>query len=378
MAMESASAAYLCHVVSVEPVIEDGLETKRRKTDSPPWGWLVAGLLTGVGISVLLFRVDPGSVPTETSTPGQGTVLGSEQGIADVVDEFPDGLVATARAGGQSLQILTWPVQSALSSAPLPFGASTPSNPVAFDPSGQAMAALLPVADEPLGVLYAGVPESASIISLDVSGFAWHDSAPLSLAYTTVDDGEILLWVTRDDLVSSELVARAVGIQGHVTGWGDWGFAIQDVEEDSIVLFTGSGEIKDTHSGRVLDSSLDGWLAIDDDGISLLSAGGGVVGIDRPGLTESAAAARFSNDGAFLGLLTGEEIQVVSLDDETELVESGARPGLPQLAWSSDGRFVIYPGVSGVVVVDTADWKVDVVLDTYVITGLGALPSSLP
>jgi hypothetical protein len=34
--------------------------------------------------------------------------------------------------------------------------------------------------------------------------------------------------------------------------------------------------------------------------------------------------------------------------------------------------------VSGVVVVDTADWKVDVVLDTYVITGLGAVPRSQP
>jgi hypothetical protein len=222
------------------------------------------------------------------------------------------------------------------------------------------------------------VPESASIIGLGVSGFAWHDSVPLSLAYTTVEDGELLLWVTRDDLVSSELVARAVGIQGHVTAWGDWGFAVQDVEEDSIVLFTGSGEIKDTHPGRVLDSSPDGWLAIDDDGISLLSAGGGVVGIDRPGLAVGVAAGRFSNDGTFLGLLTRDEIQVVSLDDETELVESGARPGLPQLTWSSDGRFVLYPGVSGVVVVDTADWKVDVVLDSYVITGLGSLPRSQP
>ena len=44
-------------------------------------------------------------------------------------------------------------------------------------------------------------------------------------------------------------VARAVGIDGHVEAWGDWGFAVQDDARDSIVLFTDAGEIKEPRRG---------------------------------------------------------------------------------------------------------------------------------
>ena len=73
-----------------------------------------------------------------------------------------------------------------------------------------------------------------------------------------------------------ELITRAVGIDGHVEAWGDWGFAIQDDARDSIVLFTDAGEIKDTNTGRILDSDGNGWLAIENQSVSLLSSGGGV------------------------------------------------------------------------------------------------------
>jgi hypothetical protein len=357
-------------------VVEDGLETPTRKPDRLPWGWLLAGLLIGSGFSVLLFRVDVVSFPTETTIAGQGNDIGPQQGIADVIEGFPDGLVATVRSGGRSLGILTWPFRGAFYEEALPVGASTPPDPVAFDFSGQQMATLLPVPDESLGVLYAGVPEIASIVALDVTGFAWHDSSPLALAYTTFEGDELLLWVTRGNLADSELVARSVGIEGRIAAWGDWGFAVQDEGKGSIVLFTESGEIKDTHPGRVLGSSADGWLAIDNDGVSLLSAGGGVKGLDRPGLADDILTGGFSADGAFVGLLTTDGILVVSLDDDSELIQAGVRPGVPQLTWSSDSRFVSYPGLRGIVVLDTVDWGVDEILETHIITGLGVLPLS--
>jgi hypothetical protein len=364
-------------VVSAPRVVEDGLETPERKTDRPVWPWLLAGIGIGIGVSVLLFRVESGLVPTE-STVAEPSTDNPELGIAGLIEGFPDGLITTFRGDGRSLQLLTWPLRGAFYEETIPVGASNPPDPVVFDESGLDMATLLPVPESPFGVLYAGVPESAAILDLEVTGYAWHDSEALALAYTTAEDGELLLWVTRGNLAESELVARSVGIEGRVVAWGDWGYAVQDEARDSVVLFTESGEIKDTQPGRVLDSDAAGWLAIDNDGVSLLSAGGGVKGIDRPGLGGEILAGSFSTDGEFLALLTVDGIIVVSLDDDSELVASGSRPGVAQLKWTSDARFVMYPGLRGIVVMDTVDWAVDVILETRTFTGIGTLPASQP
>jgi hypothetical protein len=67
---------------------------------------------------------------------------------------------------------------------------------------------------------------------------------------------------------------------------------------------------------------------------------------------------------------------VVRLGDGTTLVESADRPGLPEVAWTSDGRFVAYPAVRGIAVLDTADQSSERVLVERVFTGLGVLPVS--
>ncbi len=74
------------------------------------------------------------------------------------------------------------------------------------------------------------MPEAAAIVSPDVTGYAWHDSVPEVLAYSTLQDGETRLWLTRGNLASSELVAQAVGIEGGVAAVGEWGVAVQDGE----------------------------------------------------------------------------------------------------------------------------------------------------
>jgi hypothetical protein len=330
------------------------------------------GLVLGAGATVLALGVDdpsPETPATETG-PAAAPTIG---GISDVVEGFPDGLVAVTRSDGQSLALLIWPLLGEPYQRTIPVGASRPPDPVEFNTTGRRIATLLPVPDQGLGVLYAGVPENAEIIANDVTGYAWHDTDPFRLAYTTSVDGELVLWAQRPDLPEPELVARAVEIQGRVAAWGEWGYAVQDEGRDSVVLLTESGEIKDSNPGRVLDSHRSGWLAIDDGGVALLSAGGGVKRLEHDDGGGTMLTGRFSPNGEQLGVLNGDGLQVIALDD-SGLLSSAGTPGVPQLIWSSDGRFALYPGSRGIWVVDTSNGNADQVLTTRIFTGLGIAP----
>ena len=219
-----------------------------------------------------------------------------------------------------------------------------------------------------------GIPQDAAIIATDVTGYAWHDTGPSQLAYTTFVDDELQLWAVHQGNGVPELVTRAVGIDGHVEAWGDWGFAVQDDARDSIVLFTDAGEIKDTKIGRILDSVGTGWLAVDNQGVGLLSAGGGVRMLPAVTPSGDVLAGRFSDDGQRLALLTAEGIHVMPVEGSGPSLQSDGRPGVPQLAWSSDGRFVAYPGSRGIWVVDTRNSETMEVLANRTFTGLEMLP----
>lgn len=334
------------------------------------------GLVIGAGLSVLLLRVDTGPTPATTTVaafeadPDQG-------GIADVIDGFPDGLVAAIRSDGQSLVLMVWPVHGEPFERTIPVGVSAPPDPVSFDVSGRRIATLLPVPDRELGVLYSGIPETAAIVATDVTGYAWHDSKAVQLAYTTYVEDDLLLWTVRHGQADPELITRAVDIQGHVAAWGEWGFAIQDDVRDNVILITETGEIEETHPGRVLDSHGTGGLAIDDDGISLLGAGEGVGGLDGGGLGAGVLAGRFSHDGKQLAVLTNDRVQVLSLEDDSEMLTFEGRPGVPQVTWSSDGRFVLYPAViRGLEVLDTSTGEAETILTTRTLAGVGILPLS--
>lgn len=361
-------------MVSVPKVVEDARDSPQSPSSRPGWGWLVVGLALGAGLAVLVLRPSATKeAATSTSVDGAGATLG---GIADVIEGFPDGLTAVTRSDGQSLELLVWPVRGEPIERTIPVGASRPPDPVEFDVSARRIATLLPVPDEIDGVLYAGVPQGAAIIATDVTGFAWHDTTALQLAYTTFVDDELQLWVLRDNRSEPELVARAVGIIGHVEAWGDWGFAVQDDDDDDIVLFTDFGEIKDTSTGGILDSDGTGWLAVANQGVSLLSSGGGVAGVELGDIDGEVLAGGFSRDGQRLALLTREQAYVVSVENGLLLIESDARPGVPQLAWSSDGRFVVYPGPVGMWVLDTLSGETVEILSNRTFTGLGMLPIS--
>jgi hypothetical protein len=364
-------------VFSEKNVVAEGIEDPARRPDRRPWGWLVAGLLIGAAASVLLLRVEAEFPPIEPTTAGQGSIPTSREGIGDVIPGFPDGLVTTARADGRSLELVIWPKEGEPFVRAIPVGAASPPNPVAFDASGRRIATILPLTDEPYGVLYGGVPENAAIVEVDVTGYAWHDSVAGALAYTTFVDEELFLWTASGSLRSPELMSRAIGIEGGVAAWGDWGFAIQDERRGSIVLLTDGGEIKDSQVGVVLDSHQSGWLAIADDGLKLLSAGGGVRGVDSFDAESSPLTARFSSDRRMLAVLTIDGLSVLSLDDGTEVVRSELRSGVAsQVIWTSDDRFALYPGSRGVVVVDSRDLETRELMVERTFTGLGILPLS--
>ena len=353
-------------------VVEDDRESPQPPGSRPGWGWLAVGMVLGAGLAVLVLR--PGGMqqaPTSTTASETEVALG---GIAQVIEGFPDGLTAVTRSDGQSLELLIWPVRGEPIERTIPVGASRPPDPVEYDVSSRRIATLLPVPDHVDGALYAGVPQDAAIIATDVTGFAWHDTAALQLAYTTFVDDELQLWVLRDNRRASDPIARAVGIIGHVEAWGDWGFAIQDDADDEIVLFTDLGEIKDTSAGRILDSDGSGWLAIDNQGVSLLSSGGGVMGLELDEIDGDVLAGRFSTDGQRLALLTNDGARVVSIEDGSVSIESDGRPGVPQVAWSSDGRFLVYPGPVGIWVIDTVSGETAEILPNRTFTGVGMLP----
>lgn len=360
-------------VVATPNVYEDARESPGRDASSPRWAWLAVGLVLGAGATVLALGVDT-PLP-ESAEPAAGSVTAPAiGGISDVVEGFPDGLVAVTRSDGQSLALLIWPLLGEPYQRTIPVGASRPPDPVAFNATGRRIATLLPVPDRGLGVLYAGVPENAAIIANDVTGYAWHDTDPFRLAYTTFADGELLLWAQRPDLAEPELVAQTVGIEGRVAAWGEWGYAIQDEGRDSVVLFTENGEIKDTSPGRVLDSYRSGWLAIDDDGVALVSAGGGVKRLQRDEAGGAVMAGRFSPNGEYLGLLDRDGLRVIDLDADSALLSSAGTPGVPQLVWSSDSRFALYPGSRGIWVVDTSKETAEQVITNRIFTGLGIAP----
>lgn len=363
-------------MVATPKVVEDALDTPEVMPSRPHWGWLSAGLIAGAGLTVVVLGVDTPAQPVPTTSIEARPIDQQDVGgIGDVIVGFPDGLVAVTRSDGQSLELLIWPLRGEPYERSIPVGASQPAGPVAFDVAGRHIATVNPIPEADLGVLYSGIPQNAAIVATDVTGYAWHDTESSQLAYTTRVDGELLLWVLRHDRADPELVARAVGIEGRLAAWGEWGFAVQDEARDRVVLFTETGEIKDTHPGQVLDSHGSGWIAIRNDRVSLLSAGGGVSGLEREGLDGEVVAGRFSADREQLALLTPENVQVLSLVDDSELIESGGRPGVAQVTWSSDGRFVLYPGVvRGIWVIDTRNGDVNELMDDRTFTGVGIVP----
>ena len=305
---------------------------------------------------------------TETSEVEEAAV-----GLEATVPGFPDGLVAITRSDGLSLRLTIWPVAGPLYHRTVPFGVNRSPTPTDFDVSGRRVATLITDPRNSSSVLFAGSPERAALVATAVEGYAWHDANPAAIAYTSLDQGELQLWVTANPLAAAEFQFTGVGIGGDLKTWGDWGFAFQNGEE--IVLVSLEGEITAFLQGNLLGSHPDGRLVVAGDTRIFVSLGGErILELAPTGGLGSAQIARFSPDGHTIAVLFDEGVVAASVATGEIISEGSARLGVPVLAWSSDSRFVLYAAFRGVVIMDAATGRMTQVLDDLTVTGLATIP----
>jgi hypothetical protein len=330
-------------------IVEDGVDRSRRGP-TPPWAWLILGAAAGCGIGVLTFGPNQAPLSEETGPAPELTIEAPTDddqagGIGEVVDGFPDTLVAVVESEVAEFEHLMWPVQGEQIVRMLTnFSTGTAT----FDEYGRHMAVGAPAGVSEQWTLRVGRPTRFRDVASDVSGFAWHDGLPSVLSYTKEVDGRWQLWTfgmaKEPELVSGD------GPTGQIAAWGDWGWVMQDGV--SLTFLSPSGEVMTRRNGRVLDSAPDGTILIDDAGLQLVSADGRGFGteldVDHYG---SIRAAELSPDGTHIALLDQAKLVVAPLDGG-EIVESPVAGGGPHLTWTSDSRFVVSAWFSGVLVID--------------------------
>lgn len=323
--------------------------------------WLAVGLAVGLGLAVVFSLagsgepqevVAPVSLPDlnqpddgDTHTP---TTEAAPEGVGEIAAGFPDTLLAVTQIGGGNLGLLTWPVSGPPWEAPLPGFTTTE---VEFDRSGRMVAMGTPVADSEGVVLSFGTPSRIQPLAAGVTGFTWHESEAGALAYTQVIDGEWLLSVV-DRFRDIRLVTRSSGIDGAVVAWGSWGFAVQ--RDQQVTLLTETGEIERSFDGRLLDADASGRVVVYDGDLNMVEVDGVSHGLDGDvSLVGELEVALISPDGTKLAVVGGGGHMIIPLDGAGEVTHAPATWSFPQMAWSSDSRFVVSPSIRGVLIIDT-------------------------
>lgn len=350
-------------------VVEDGVEERpgvRRGASGPSWSWLTLGFVVGLSVAIFFMGADPeaprdqdeaggtsgssAALPDPSGEEADPESVGSVEitGLAEAVGGFPDTLAAVSQGSASTLQLLTWPLEGEPIREPL---AGFASRSVRFDAGGGMIALAAEVPGSEGMLLSMGVPRRIWPVATEVTGYAWHDAEVGVLAYTQVVDGELLLWRT-DSSLEPDLVARGVGLGDHLAAWGTWGYAIQG--DGRLSLLTGDGELRTVVAGRALDSDPSGWLVVAaDDGLRLVSSGGGVNKVDADvGQLGSLEAGSLSPDRTRLAVAAPEGHMIIPLDGEGEPAVASVAIGVAQLRWSSDSRYLLSPSLNGIVVVD--------------------------
>jgi hypothetical protein len=241
------------------------------------------------------------------------------------------------------------------------------------------LASTTSVPDQRGNVLSVGIASSFTPLTSGVTSFAWHDSESGDLAYTQVSGDEGSLWVVPPNR-NSMLVVEGLDPRVAVSSWGEWGFALQDPVEGQIVLYTADGEFRSVLPGVAFGSHPSGWVLAYDGGLMLVSAGGGVNRLDTDlGGYGGLLNAEFSPDRSLIAVRAGDALVVVDSDDGTPLLISEVRGDQPDLAWSSDSKFVFFPHPSrrGVLVVDVESESMTAVLrDRWSVAAVGVIPLS--
>ncbi|MEX1037717.1 MAG: hypothetical protein WDZ96_02540 [Acidimicrobiia bacterium] len=350
---------------------------------SPPNGagagkapWLVVGLGLGLALS-LLFSNSTGDAPAAggDTTP---TTTAPALGVGAAIPGFPDGLNVLVSPGeGRALEVLTWPLRGE------PFYRSIPLEDMArsgtaahFDTSGQFLAA---TTYTPEGlILRSGRPNTFGIVATGVTGFAWHDSDPADLAWSTFEDGELKIWVS-DDAGAGELAVSAVGIGDYLVAFGDWGFAVGSPEAEDYVVDP-SGEPVGSIAGRIVTSHRSGLLLVSDtDGASVVSTGDLETlfeVIDSPAFP--VIGAKFSPDGQRVAMTGLVGLTIAELGDVIETASFPIRAGSSSISWSSDSRFVLVSTSRGVLVLDNETGETRRIFESDTTRAVAATPIGGP
>jgi len=335
-------------------VVEDGAgEVDARPRERS--GWVLATVGFGLGLALGTLIAGPGEVPvptelTEVPDPGptdvvtEPTAESTDRGISGVVPEFPDALVSVGDTVGSGHDYLLWPVAGTLVTRSMTGGGD-----VKLDSTGQFIALSEEVPDLAGSLLSMGRFNGMRPISSRVTSYDWHDSNAGQLAYTIEDEEEWRLYRVTGGF-SPSLVTSMTPSGGTVAAWGDWGYAIQ-LPDARVQLLTPGGEPKGVEPGVALASHESGWILVEDDGLKLVSAGGGVRRLDVTGVLETVQAASFSPDGNQAAVLTRAGAVVVDMSDSEDIAVA-SRTGGGWVTWSSDSRFVVAPAPTGVSIYD--------------------------
>ncbi len=357
-------------------VTVDGVDPgPARPGPGSPFAMLLVGLVVGVALGAILLGPLGGRQSTDTtaSTAGLGggtPSAGPDVGISEAIPGFPDGLVAVATGETDSFEHLLWPRSGPVIERPMRGG-----DAASFDASSQYVAVTEALPDLAGQLLSVGRYNAVEPVATGVTSFAWHDSRPGTIAFTTEHDGTWQLWAVDPDRVAEQVeVADVAG--GTVAAWGDWGWAIQTGE--GVVLLNSDGLLRDIHPGVALTSQPEGWILVSGDSLQMVSAGGGVrgLGVGTTGLGPLTAA-EFSPSGELVAVQSWGHTLVLSVSDVdgNPLTEFGLF-GPAGLAWSSDDRYLLAPGGRGVVVIDVEVNSIGTILDTHTVVATSTVPSS--
>jgi hypothetical protein len=357
-------------------VIDDGVEQDQAARGPAPWLWIAIGFAVGLAAGVVF--VAPAVTPSEAvatptedadvpAAPGQPT---EGVGISRVVTDFPDAMVAIAETETGSLQYILWPYATDVVVRSLPVGSS---GAVEVDDSGRWVAVTTALPGDDGALLSMGLTTGIAPLESEVASFSWSDTDDGVLGYTRTDAAGWGLWSARavgephlvgttDDVTGGELVA-----------WGDWGWALARADA-GFDLLTPEGVLRTTVSGIALDSHQSGWLLVVDDGVMMVSAGGGVRAIDDFPKLLGPWGGAISPDGSKVAVLGSNGLGWGPIDgsEAPAIVQVGSRA--PQVSWSSDSRFVMIPGNRGVHVYDTESRALRTVLPEHLVIWVGVIP----
>jgi hypothetical protein len=344
--------------------------------------WLLVGIGLGFAFSLLFNNPVPDAEPA--SPEGlTATTLVPASGVGAVIPEYPDGINILVSPGeGRALEVLTWPLQGEPFYRSIPLGDIDLDGTAQFDASGQFLAATTATPDGL--VLRGGRPNTFGVVASGVTGFAWHDSNPADLAWSTFEDGELQIWVS-EDAGLGEVVVSGVGLGDQVVAFGDWGFAVAtrggDPASQSHVL-DASGAVVGSIAGRIVASHHSGQF--------LVTHTGGVVVALEPdlqtllvlGLEGSSEGdvigAEFSPTGDRVALTGVAGLTIVELSDSLEMETYSIRAGSESTSWSSDGRFVLASAFRGVAVLDTETGEITSILESETTRSVAATPIGGP